>query len=98
MIHNTITGTRPVHLHANGNARVLGWAKAFFREVQAAQQDVGRDSPCRLEVVTCSTFLRHTTAIEHSCRHWGVGIVVLKPPKHTPWHNWLRFGLARNHC
>ncbi len=98
MIRNTITDSRPVHLHANGNARVLGWAKAFWADVLARQQEPGRESPCRVEVVTCSTFLRHSTAIERSCRYWGVGIARLAPPKHAPWQNWLRFGMARRHC
>lgn len=100
MIRNTITGSQPFHLHANGNARVLGWAKAFWQQVAGnlCNGTCNGETPCRLEVVTCSTFLPHTTAIERSCRYWGVGIVRLAPPKRTPWHNWLRHGLSAEHC
>lgn len=102
MIRNTITGSLPVHLHANGNARVLGWANAFWRQIadqpEAPATTRGREALCRLEIVTCSTYLRHTTAIEKSCRYWGVGLVVLSPTKDTPWRNWLRFDLSRRRC
>ncbi len=98
MIRNTITGTHPVHLHANGGDRVLGWAKAFFRDVQSRQMECNDDSPCRVEIVTCSTYRPGTTALEKSCRHWGVGIVRLTPPSGAKWRNWLRHGMSAKHC
>ncbi len=89
MIHNAITGTHPVHLHANGNARVLGWAKAFFDGVLAAQREAPPlpPRPCAVEVAVYSDYPAGTTAVEVSCRYWGVEPVRLAYPK-QPGEKW----------
>jgi hypothetical protein len=103
MIRNTITGSHPAHLHANGNARVLGWADDWFHGLAALQNHAGcggkgTETPCELQIVTCSSYPPHTTAMERSAAYWGVGIVRLSPAPRTPWVNWLRHRMFADYC
>ncbi len=100
MIYNRITGTQPVHVHANGNLQVLGWAHSFFQSVLDLQR-TGRAKfrECRLEVALYSDRDPGSTPIECSCRYWGVSPVRLSPPRlpDQPWQYIWKTQMAIEH-
>jgi hypothetical protein len=97
MIRNLLTGTEPIHLHANGNRGGEGWIRRLYDGIRAAQQTPAASRrPCPIEVVTVSNAPRGSTHIEHSCAFWGVPLVVLRP-KQQWTTNCLKTALAIKH-
>lgn len=93
MLKNTITGTFPVFIHANGPKKGCLPALNLYNTLLKRQREGVPYPSCpsiasetvSLEIITCSTYPPGETALEVSCLYWGAPLTVLRLPSNRKW-------------